>query len=277
MASALAVLAKSWKETRENPILFVPKAFAFLFSTLFFVAFLLFSGILRGLIIATQGTTETLIMLIRGIPTNPLFWLYLLLEFIVHSYFAGMSFSMYRDVALRKRPSLKTGLKGAWEFLGRLIGISLVSFLLTGVPVFLVLLLVLIPFSSLIAKLGFVVLLMTLLFLWLLFVTLHLFFVHSVLFFEKKDVWHTIKLSVLFGRRNLVHTLATWFIVLAISVGFKLFKQSIYSLSRLAAIIGLIAILLFIPLEMLVGIWEHVFIFNQYLARRRGSGEKPAH
>lgn len=275
MTSAGEVLAKSWHETIQNPVLLVPKVFALLVSTVLFTLFLLFSGILQAII--TAQTAEELLAVFMAVPTMPLFWAYIVIEFIVHSYFAGMSFGMYRDITLQQHPTLRTGAGYGRAYLARLLLLSFIWFLLIGVPVALVLGALLLPLSNLLAKFALVAFLMLLLFLWLLLVSFHLFFLHTVLFFEKKDTWQTLKLSALFGRRNLLHTLTTWFVVIGISAGMGIVRQSVESTSSIA-VFGLIAVILLIPLEMLVGVWEHLFVFNQYLEKRpRGSGATSGH
>lgn len=267
-------LIKSWKETIKNPILFVPKLFAFLISIGVLILFLIQSKLLNYFIKA-GFSFKNLNILRTGLTPNYLLWVYLAIYLIIELassvFFSGMSLGMYRDITLRKKTSLVKGFNYGKKYFFEIIGISIVYYLVVGIPIFAIFYVFMTPvFENIFARWIFVSFYAVFMAYWIFLVILRLFFVYATMVFKNKKLGKTIQMGATFGKVHFKHTLITWLIVLGITLFYTLIQRpTVFSvvLTRQIYIIALV-ILIFTVLEIIISIWEHIFIFNIYLKER---------
>ena len=85
-----------------------------------------------------------------------------------------------------------------------------------------------------------------------------------------KKLFKTIELGTHFGKTHFKHTLITWLIVVGISAFIYMtrwFAEGIVNMTGGLVLLFLI-IVAFTLIEIVVSVWEHIFVFNMYLKNK---------
>jgi len=256
-------MKKSWLETKKNPILFAPKIFSITLSIIILTVLLSSIGVF-GEFAKSGFSVERLGLILKSLVFTLPFWIYLIIEIIISVFFSGMSLGMYKDITLKKKTSLKKGFNYGIKYFWNIIKISILYYILIGVALFaLVYAVKIFALFNIFLSLAIFSFYLILILYWLFLVILRLFFVYAAMVFGKGGALQSVRIGAQFGKIHFKHTLITWLIVVGIYLLVNLTKQPVVSNNHI--LITLIAILFFTILEIVVSVWEHVFVFNMYL------------
>ena len=267
MVNFRETLVKSWKETKANPILFVPKIISLIVSATILFLFLTRLNVLSDFI-STGFTYGGLSRLLMGLLKNYIFWIYLVIEFSSVVFFSGMSYGMYKDITLNEKISLRKGFGYGTKYFFEILGISSLYYLIIGIPLCGLIYSIVTPiFENFFTQFTFIIFYAIFIFYWVFLVVLRLFFVFAVMVFKNEKMVRTIQVGAAFGKVHFKHTLITWLIVVGITLLFELIKNpSFYKIESTGTIYTIIlALVVFTILDVIISVWEHIFIFNIYL------------
>lgn len=266
------VFNTSWKDLKNNPILFLPDFIMMVATLLLGWLFLHFSGITQFLaspdIIAKE--IEELMPIVTGFFQENLlkliiaFSLFILTSFILGSGLLAMKLGMMRDFVSNKKLSLKR-MWGNSRHFWDVVYMKILMFLI-GIVFFLfffgsgLILYTMLPrvIAILAAALIFVIVIILL--------TLILLFRYPILFLDKKNPIAAIKDSLIYFNKNKKHVLFIWLIILAVTIGIKLFEGMISPIIQYKSVFYSIFLLNLIRslFNLLIGVWSSLFRFKMY-------------
>jgi len=274
MVGYLELIKKSWKETWINPLLFLPKLLSLIFSIIllwmFIVQFNLYNLLSIAGVSSNSIRDSLLIPLLK--PSN-LIWvfLYVILEISILAFFSGMGLGMYKDIVNKKKTNISKGIEYGREYFLKIIGISIIFYVLILVPLYLSFKFIAGSFFINMTIHYTISIFLVLLFIfWFFLVILKMLFVYSAMVFKKKGTLKTIEIGVNFSKIYFKHTLVVWSIVIGIGFLFNTFRDSLsYGINSIGNLIWIaVLIVLFVILDIILYVWEHIFIFNSFIEKR---------
>jgi hypothetical protein len=262
------LFAASWRAIKKNKILFVPNIIILFFNLGLFYLLLYFSG-------AGEAIVQNDYLALRSALFSLLSLFYLAIYFVlimlVDNYFLAMKYGLIKTVLLRKKANLMNGIKFANEYYFSTLGIHVLSYLIIFIPLILLgaLLFLLLPFSPLLAIAVFIPLLI----IYLVFISIRLIFVYPVMTFEKEGAYNSLKQDFHFVKTHVHHSLITWLIVIGFAIFISLINNGLEKFGQILTqqtyFWGVLLVIIILGLEMIVSVWEHVFIFKSYLTGRK--------
>jgi hypothetical protein len=274
MVEYVEVLKKSWKEIWKNPILFLPKFLSLIFSIILLWIFLNQFN-LYNLLIESKFSYDTLIGLLLYPFLKPSYlifvFLYVILETSILAFFSGMGFGMYKDIVQKKNTNISKGIDYGKKYFIKIIGISIIYYILIAVPIYVAYNFIVGPFfinKTIHYTIGIFIGLWFLF--WIFLVVLRMLFVYAAMVFKKRDTLKTIEIGAHFGKIYFKHTLVVWSIVFGIGFLFSSIRGPItYGSDSFEGLAWIVVFLIaFAILDIILYVWEHVFIFNSFLDKK---------
>ena len=267
------VFIKSWKDLKQNPILFLPDVIILVVNIILGVLFLNYSGLLKLLTdpdvivkeleamipIITLFLKENLLKIILS------FALFVLTSFVIGSGLVAMKMGMMKELIQEKKLTLK-GMFNNGKYAFQVISMKMIMFVV-GVVTFLFILGTGIILSTFIQK-GLVIIVMGVFFpLFVILLQLILLFRYPIMFLENRHPITAVKESFDYLIKNKKHVFIVWVIVFAISLitvplsSYMGFIEQKVALLSATLIVGY---LLRNIMKMIVGVWSEMFKFRNY-------------
>lgn len=267
------LFVKSWKDLRNNPILFLPDIIIFSVNAILGLLFLKYSGLLKlitdpELLVEGLGAAVPMIKLffkenlLRLIITLSLF---VLTSFIIGSGLTAMKLGMIKELINKKRLTIRKMIDNG-KYVWQVIAMKMILFAI-GVVLFLFIFGTGIILAAFLHK-GLVIVIMGLFVpIFLLIVQLLLFFRYPAMFLEEKHPFIAVKESFDYFLKNKKHVFIVWLIIILISLiaipldailGLAEQKLALFSA---AMIFGY---LLRSLIKIAISIWSEVFKFRSY-------------
>ena len=267
------LLKKSWRDFKNNLIIFLP----ILFGILFVIGLLILVG-LEIFIFAMLGVRS------GGDWTPGLFVLAaiiglidLVLLILLGGAIEGMNIGLLNSIVSKKKATTKDMWSGMRRFTFPFIRYQLLMLAAYLVPVIVVAGLVLLALLA--SKVFAIVIGVIFVGIYILyFIALSLLIAIGLLFFlpmlskgENSSVVQLVKQCLKYAKDNLSHVFFTWLIIFAINLvlgipyNFTNFGLRFSSLMSTPVLITLIALfVLFFIASMIIGLWLRIFLFNAY-------------
>ncbi|MBI2668659.1 hypothetical protein HYX14_02340 [Candidatus Woesearchaeota archaeon] len=264
------LFTESWLILKKNKVLFVPNVLLFAIQLSLFGAWLWLSGI--GEVVIQNDFRRFLDLIASGKPVI-FFVVYLFIGMLIENFILTAKYGLIKGVLTKGKTSLKEGMQFAQQYYWTSLGIHVTSTLIVVIPLLLIaiVLFLLLPVSKLVAVALFIPLAL----MYLAYITIRLLFVYPVMAFHKKGAYSSLKEDFHFVKTHLHHTFVTWLILVGVLIIVSIMKANAGFVTELLYgqlfFLGLVGVFVILALEILVSVWEHVFIFRSYLAERRKS------
>ncbi len=209
--------------------------------------------------------------LIFTIGTLIYFLIYLILVVLIDNYFLTAKYGLIKNILLKRKFNLRTIIKFANKHYLTTLGIHVLSFLIIFIPLTLLatILFILLPLNPILAVAIFIPLLFT----YLIFITVRLLFVYPTMTFKKTGAYNSLKEDFHFVKTHGHHALITWLIIIGINIFVSIFKDVIHDFSTIFTqqiyFFTILFVVILLSIEILVSVWEHVFIFKSYLVGKK--------
>jgi len=273
MAGKSGIFIESLEVVKEHKILFVPNMLIFLTNLISLTLFLYVSKIGTALlnnqhIILKDSLVSSKFIL--------LFIIYMVVNALIDNFFFTAKYGMIKEVLLKKKTNLNDGWSFAKKHYWTTLWIHMLSIMIIVIPmiILVVLLLSLFPVSVLASVTIFIPLLVS----YMIYITMRLLFVYPVMTFEEKGAYKSLENNFHFVKNHFSHTFATWLVVLVVSILTSIFRANASSLSSLLSgqlfFMGLLAVILIVVVELVVSVWEQVYIFDSYLSAKKRKRRK---
>ncbi len=260
------VFKESWGILKRNKVLFVPNVLMLLVNLVLFGLLMGVSGLGRALL----DNNYFLLKESFSVKLLVYFLIYVGFGFLTDNFFLASKYGMIKEVILKKKTSLSSGFKFGKKFYWTTLGIHVLSYLIIFVPLFLLgfFLFFLLPEGGLVA----LTIAVPLMIVWLVYITIRLLFVYPVMAFEKKGAYNSLQEDFHYVKTHLHHSFVTWIIVIGVFIVGEIIRENVNWMTDLLQnqiiFLGVIGAGLIIFIELVVSVWEHVFIFKSYLAKK---------
>lgn len=263
----------SWSIVKNNKILFYPNLAALAINIILFITFIYLSGLSKMFLNNDFDIFSTTLFSWK---TSLYFFAYILITILIDNFFLTMKYGLIKNIVLKGKTSIKQGYKFAKKYYFTTLKIHVLSYLITLVPLILlaILLLILLPNSVLIAITIFVPLMLA----YFVYIGIRLLFVYPVMTFEKKGAYNSLKEDFHFVKTHLNHTFITWLVIIGITILMAIVRANLEYVTDVLYgqlfLLGLIGAVIIIGLEIIVSVWEHVYIFKSYLVGKKRKRKK---
>ncbi|MFH1682214.1 MAG: hypothetical protein ABIA37_00305 [Candidatus Woesearchaeota archaeon] len=258
---------KSWNILMNNKILFAPNLLILAVNFLLFGLLLYLTGTAQALI---ENNSPLLIASFFSFHFLIYFLVYLLLISWIDNFFLAAKYGMIKEVLLKGKTNLHSGFSFGIRYYFQVLHINIITYAIIFVPLLLAfyLLFYLLPLSSLAAFSLF----LPVLIIYLAYITLRLLFIYPVMAFHHQGAYHSLKEDFHYVKTHLHHSFLTWLVVVLILAITAVLKQNLLLMSNLLYqqifYLGLLGTLLIFLIEILVSVWEHIYLFRAYLSKK---------
>lgn len=271
----------SWELLVKNLVLFVPNLIMFLISFLLFIGYLRVSGIL-GLLIKNPSMIynqmvlhEQLKSLINANPSWSILslLLYIMVMILIDIFFVTMKYGMIKGIILNRKTSLYEGYEFVKKYYFRSALVHTFSFLITYTP----LVITGVVFYILAKKTNsfplmtpwiIIAIIVLLVFIYIIYMIIRLIFIYPVMTFEEEGALKTLKKDFHYVKTHVGHTIITWLLFAVVWFTYVIVRTPLGKVANkvhnVFIIISLTILVLFF--EGIISVWEHLFIFNSYIA-----------
>ncbi|RJQ18236.1 hypothetical protein C4573_00760 [Candidatus Woesearchaeota archaeon] len=262
------IFKQSWADLKKNPVLFLPSVLMFVISLVLVFLFFAFSGIVAYLQHMPIYFRENPLDLFITPKILVAFLAYLVMEFILMTYFSGMKYAMAKEVVETGKTGMASGFKQANKFFFKMLGVEVISVAIVFAPAILyAIVYYLSQNSGNIVGSFFKIIFILVFILYALYICFNLLFVYPVLFFERKKPLITIKKEFHYVRNHFMHTLLSWLIVISL---FLIAYVAKLPFDRIADYSGSLVVILaalfgIYVLEVIFSQWEHLFVMRSYI------------
>jgi len=187
-------------------------------------------------------------------------------------FFITAKYGMIRDVLLKEKTSLRSGVRFAKENYWKSFGMHILSYLLVISPIFFIaaVAITLGFVSGFYQKIGFVLIFLVFLLIVLVYwleIFFRLLFLYPTMTFEGTSALESFSENFHYVKSHIGHTLISWIIFISIWAIYFLFRSPVSKATSGASSVWGILVLTIISIlaEMIVSTFEHTFIFKAYL------------
>ena len=266
------VFIKSWKDLKNNPILFIPDIIIFLMNVILGFLFLKYSGLFK---ILTDPNTlveglETAVPLLKmffqenmiRVIANLIF--FALTSFIIGSSLTAMKFGMIKDMIKKRKLTLKKMIHNG-KYVWQIISMKIIMFII-GVITFLFILGSGIILYTFLNKSVALIILAVSFPIIILILQVLLFFRYPVMFLENKNPIKSVKGSFDYFLNNKKHVLIIWLIIIAVSLIISLISPYLGFAEQKIALSLTMVLGYFISriIKIAVNLWSETFKFRSY-------------
>lgn len=265
---------QSWKDLKDNPILFVPDVIVLFVNLILGFFFLKYSGILKLIMdpeTLVKGIESAVPIIKLFLKENILrlivtFVLSALTSFVIGSGLIAMKFGMMKDLINKKKLTIKKMFKSG-KYVWQVISMKMIIFAI-GIVTFLflfgtgIILNTFLQKNLAISMVGFFFPVI------LLILQLLLFFRYPIIFLEEKHPFVAVKESFNYFLKNKKHVFIIWLIILAISF-IPMPLNAILGLTEqklvLSAVAVIVGYLIKSLINMIITVWSDMFKFRNYI------------
>ncbi len=267
------VFIKSWKDLKDNPILFIPDTLIFLLNIALGLLFLNYSGVSKLMTDPAILTKEVEAM----VPVLKLFFkenflkliisaaLFVLTSFLIGSGFTAMKLGTMKDLTEKQELTFKKMISNG-RYVGQVISMKMVMFVI-GVVTFLFTAGTGIILSSLLSR-GYSILITALLLpILIIILQLLLLFRYQTMLLEKKHTITAAKESFEYFLNNKKYVFIIWLILLAISFAVAPVSAYVGIAEKNRVTLSAIVIIGYIlrgGIKVVIDVWSDMFRFRSY-------------
>ena len=262
------IFKQSWSIVKNNKVLFAPNIITLIINVFILMVIFFLSGFFSILI--NNSYTDLTEILIS--PQFILFViLYVVASIFIDNFFLTTKYGLIQNVLLKGKTNLSEGFKFAKKYYWTTLGIHALSFLIIYIPMILlaIILFILMPLNPIIAMALFIPSFIA----YIIYISIRLLFIFPVMTFEKKGAYNSLKEDFHFVKSHLHHTFMTWLVVLVVAIVASILRANVEFLQGVlqqqVIFLGVILGIAVIAIEVLVSVWEHVYIFKSYLVGKR--------
>lgn len=264
---------KSWKDLKNNLLLFLPDIIIFLMNLSFGLLFLKYSGLIKFLTdpemlvkeleelvpIVKLFLKENLLKIIISLA------LFAITSFLIGSGLLAMRLGMMKQVIKNEKLTIKKMIENG-KHVWQVVAMKMIMFVV-GIITFLFISGTGIILSTFISK-GYVIITMSLLFpLLILLLQLLLFFRYQIMFMEEKHPIVAVKESLEYFRKNKKHVFFIWLIIFAVSFITTPLNTYLGFAEQKAILISATITLGYIArnlVKIIIGVWSEMYKFRSY-------------
>lgn len=259
---------ESWLILKKNKILFVPNLLILIINLILFSLFVWFTDLGKIFLENDYLFFKHYFFSSKFLIS---FFVYVVLVLFLDNFFLASKYGLIKQIISKNKGDLISAFKFGKRFYWATLGIHVLSYLIIFVPLLLlaIFLFLVLPLSPLVSFTVFFPLVVA----WLVYITLRLLFVYPTMAFEKKGAYSSLKEDFHYVKTHLHHTFLTWLIVCFVLLIFSIIKINLEQMTLLLYqelfFLGFLGIGVIFLIEILVSVWEHVFIFRNYLALKK--------
>ena len=264
---------QSWKDLKNNLILFVPDIITLIINLILGFFFLKYSGLLSlitnpEIILSKVETSVPFIKLFFKENLSRIiisFAVFIITSFVIGSGLTAMKMSMMKDIIKRKKLTLIkliTNGKDIWK----VVSMKMIMFVI-GIITFLFALGITIILSTFIPQDLMTRIIQIFPFLMIMFLQIIFFFRYPIVFLDKKHPIIAVKNSVYYFINNKKYVLIVWLIVFSFSSLITIFNIALaFTKEKIilpSIILSIIYILSYI-FQKIINVWSEMFKFRSY-------------